>query len=692
MEHPFEYRAHFNAAGQVCHCPWGPRDPEHLGSIKEASKLKWLEDRPDMQQERNQFWLNYIKEGGFANEQTDKLLPWLHREFKKGRILPGKTPFNPTRHMKFKEDGSQWAPEEVVHRAIQWPEEPEVGVDYTPEGQPLGKGAPWAAVQHSDHSQNITPPVVAEWQAMLEEMSKKRQGVDVMQHKVHELWPKLEDFRKWKEAQQRQHLGEVVHKFNDGWTIRQLQNIDEMGDEGERMGHCIGAPEHGCPQRHEEGRSVFASLRDPHNFPHATIELEPHSTEEAPSNSGWQDDGHQFVPRIGPNSRSTQFYGKEDSAPLPEYEKRIDEWLKTHGAPSAEPGGAGPDEEEEEEEPREAAWATTYPPQSIEAYNSLHGEGNYWDHLDEIEEGLDPGESTEWELGDPDWSRIADNFLEGNPAPRPGEEPPEVGHRQEKMEVNEPTPLTRYGPNVYTRQNFYQYLMENDSHRGDFDEELEWQVDPMDPYHNRLMGEYEQAKEKYKNPHGGMGWRPYLPADDPNVNPLFTPNPNAGPVQRADGEQFVRNEDGTVVTRPNQYGQNVFVRPTVYGPEQSPYTYATKRKPLYYRWIFSPQKGVTLGTNSDDHPALVKYHQALGGDINDTDLTHGYASPIGNGWRVTDLDHQPVEDPFIVNQVVRRLNHEDGPQMPSHEGLWRPIEYDWDRLHYGLPREKVGSF
>lgn len=109
-------------------------------------------------------------------------------------------------------------------------------------------------------------------------------------------------------------------------------------------------------------------------------------------------------------------------------------------------------------------------------------------------------------------------------------------------------------------------------------------------------------------------------------------------------------------------------------------------RPLYYRWIYSPSKGVTLGSNQDDHPALVKYHSELGGDINDTDLVHGYASALDGGWRISDLEHKPVEDPYIVQQVVRRLNHEDGPQMRS-EGSWQPSTYDWERLHYGLPQE-----
>lgn len=115
---------------------------------------------------------------------------------------------------------------------------------------------------------------------------------------------------------------------------------------------------------------------------------------------------------------------------------------------------------------------------------------------------------------------------------------------------------------------------------------------------------------------------------------------------------------------------------------------ATSTRPLYYRWVYSPSKGVTLTHNQGVHPALVKYHGDLSGAINDTDLSHGYASHIGNGWRITDLAHKPVEDPYIIQQVVRRLNLEDGPQMRS-ESSWQPSEYDFERLHYGLPQELV---
>ena len=114
------------------------------------------------------------------------------------------------------------------------------------------------------------------------------------------------------------------------------------------------------------------------------------------------------------------------------------------------------------------------------------------------------------------------------------------------------------------------------------------------------------------------------------------------------------------------------------------------RPPMYYRWVFSPVKGVSLGSNNDLHPALVPYHRDLAGKDGGQDLMHGYAYRIGNGWRLTDYEHKPVEDPFIVKQVVHALNAKEGTQ--EHTGAsWHPAEYDWERLHYAVPQEKAAS-
>lgn len=416
MDHPFEHRAHYNSQGEPCHCPWGHDEGgEHLGSVKESSKFDWLQGRPDMQTPEGKNFLRYMKDGGYA-KAADKLLPWIAREWEKGRIaLPHNHEYEPDKPLKYGERSS-------------------------------------FPLEHE-----FTPYEAERTQKNLEEMSKRRQGVDVMQHKIHELMPKVQNFQDWKDSQGRDEMGETLHTFPDGWTVRRLQNPGEYADEGDRMGHCLG--DGGGQNQYSEaganGSKIHVSLRDHKNLPHATMELEP---------AAWGGG-------VDPDTSINEFYGKQDSPPMWEYQERMREWLEPHGVPF-----------EWEENPEAALW-------------------------------------------------------------------------QEE--------------------------------------------------------------------HGG-----------------------------------------------------------------EPVTAATAHRPLYYRWIYSPSKGVTLGSNLDDHPALVKYHSELGGDINDTDLVHGYASALDGGWRITDLEHQPVEDPYIVQQVVRRLNHEDGPQIHS-EGSWQPSKYDWERLHYALPCEEV---
>jgi hypothetical protein len=80
--------------------------------------------------------------------------------------------------------------------------------------------------------------------------------------------------------------------------------------------------------------------------------------------------------------------------------------------------------------------------------------------------------------------------------------------------------------------------------------------------------------------------------------------------------------------------------------------------PLYYRWVFSPASGeVTLAHNLDDDPKL---HGDLAREQNEPGLVHGYAYRIGGGWRLTDWEHRPVEDPYVVAQVMRKLRDEEG--------------------------------
>lgn len=437
MDHPFEHRAHYNAEGKPCHCPWGyDEGGEHLGSVKESSKLDWLKGRPDMQSPEGQKFLDFVGDSNpYAPSylEADKMLPWLAREWKKGRLNLPTDPHD--RRMSYEDQSG--------------------------------------LLNHINAGQ------MKETQAALEEMSKRRQGVDVMQHKVHELVPKVQEFQDWKKVQNREGLGEELHRFPDGWSVRRLNTPEEFEDEGNEMGHCLNEERDRYHDQSENGQRIFVSLRDHKNLPHATMELTPdhwRRGEETANHGGYYDfpgtRSEGWEPQLGPDATIQQFYGKEDAPPLIEYERRMGEWLHPHGVP------------------------------------------------------------------------------------------------------------------------------------------FEWE----------------------ENPEADL-WR---------------------------------EEQG--------------LAPAI----------AAGTQPLYYRWVYSPSKGVTLNSNQDDHPALVKYHTGLSGDINDIDLSHGYASHIGGGWRITDLEHQPVEDPYIVQQVVRRLNHEEGPEIRS-EGSWQPSEFNWDRLHYGIPCEKLGT-
>lgn len=689
MDHPFEHRAHYREDGSICHCPWGDptrpdREREHVGSVKESSKLDWLRSRPDFQPDhkayaRNKHFLDFITKPqatpapheddlpGIANENTDKLLPWLHREFKKGRLLPGwligssdeKHPPHSVPHFRYKTDGSDWYPNDVIYEPEGLEEISEHGSrGVGPNGERIEEneiGAPLATHGAATGTRPLGIGDLERIQTAVEDMSKRGKGIDLMQHKVHELMPKIEDWQSAKEAEQRQHLGDIVHRFPDGWTIRQLRNTAEAQQEGNEMGHCVGTEAHGCPQRLRAGSGIFASLRDPKNIPHATIELTP-SRYDSPNQSEHNDWEMESIPRVGPHSQSVQFYGKEDRAPEIEYENRVNEWLSHEGAPYANPGGGEADPQEPDLEEYEVPGAY-----DVERYLQSQ-DGGYMDWAyDDPEARI--GENTQIYQGLHEWDNIARDYLGGAQRGQGRTPPADPKKRKEAFEAAmHEEQIPEFEEALYNNA--------NESHQHLLEEWENWKQ----PYYHPLTGEFEEG---WRPLNGEPKWKREL------QNPLFKSldeNERKPVDENASAGQYVTNPDTGVMEW--KWREGPWLAPK---QEWRQYTSSVTR-PLYYRWIFSPHKGVTVGTNQDDHPALVKYHPALSGEINDTDLVHGYAAPIGGGWRITDLEHRPVEDPYIVQQVVRRLNHEDPPQIRA-EGSWRASEFDWDRIHYGLPQE-----
>ncbi len=102
---------------------------------------------------------------------------------------------------------------------------------------------------------------------------------------------------------------EVVYKFDNGFTIVDVNTENDLGVEGEKMGHCVGSY---CDDV-ASGRTTIYSLRDARNEPHATIEILP------------------TLPLGRSRSRGTveQIKGKGNAPPVEKYRPMIKQWLET---------------------------------------------------------------------------------------------------------------------------------------------------------------------------------------------------------------------------------------------------------------------------------------------------------------------------------------------------------------------------
>lgn len=78
--------------------------------------------------------------------------------------------------------------------------------------------------------------------------------------------------------------------------------------------------------------------------------------------------------------------------------------------------------------------------------------------------------------------------------------------------------------------------------------------------------------------------------------------------------------------------------------------------PVYFLWVFDPQEGeVHLEHNEGRHAAEHVDHSHLAERIVHPERVHGFAYRIRGGWRVTDWEHRPVDDPFILRKVKSAL-------------------------------------
>lgn len=206
-------------------------------SVREASKIEWLEKQPDKfkdtPQGRSAFHI--LKGMVERNPKADGLAPWIWREAKKGRLVA-------------KNYGDQ---SYFIYNEANQPG----GLILNPSG--LSHLADWF------HSGNQNPT---------------RRGVDIMQLTADDMESKLGEWDAHLRAKQEQadqdklKGGDVVHQYPDGWTLRNLKPED-LDAEGDAMGHCVGG--YGYQDMVRRGERQIYSLRDPQHQPHATMELEP---------------------------------------------------------------------------------------------------------------------------------------------------------------------------------------------------------------------------------------------------------------------------------------------------------------------------------------------------------------------------------------------------------------------------------
>ncbi len=102
---------------------------------------------------------------------------------------------------------------------------------------------------------------------------------------------------------------DVVYKFENGFTIVDVNTENDLEVEGEKMGHCVGSY---CDYV-ASGETIIYSLRDKRNNPHATIEVVPTLP----------------LGRTRSRGRVDQIKGKGNAAPVEKYRPMIKQWLQT---------------------------------------------------------------------------------------------------------------------------------------------------------------------------------------------------------------------------------------------------------------------------------------------------------------------------------------------------------------------------
>jgi hypothetical protein len=463
---------------------------------------------------------------------------------------------------------------------------------------------------------------------------ESRKGVDIMQLDPAAVRGKIEEYDQEimnKEVKEVERDKSVLYEFKDedgnpnGYKIRQVQNGDECRTNGQQMGNCLKDDMHRYPEEVDSGEVAILELLDPRDKPQLSVEVRPVEGKKFPN--GLADPrGGTLVQVQGRDVKP----GTEDllgnQLPKPEYQRMFREFMDTIDV-NDRPG------------------LTTGNPRPISTPRDI-AELRAWDEAgrdEELQWGAD-----RLNVGD-------DYFMDAE------QHPHTHGYIQGYGVENEASaaynvPLRG---RTHTRDGEMDVpqLVRNILNGQEYDQEtLAYVKDVLE-----REGKYEDFQAALSELHPELEQHFYVNVYDPASDPMDDPENRTFQQQWRNWPMTHMFDDLNLTRGPDK--QPVEPPPWVVHPDQMKFEgmpapshlqpQASIKQgiaPVYYRWTFSPRTGVSLGHNEGDLDAFVQYREGS----SDSD-TNGYAYRIGNGWRLTDWEHRPVEDPYVVSQVVRKL-------------------------------------
>ncbi len=289
--------------------PW-----ERTARVIEADAMADLEANKKFRSPAGQAFLAELRR--LHTDKTAEMIPWLAREFRKGRL----------KHGNDLEDMLDWHPAaegltegekyalrdyERYHVGAE-PEPPPLAPDVLYDLDTIGTTLPELhhklkhtgtgtnGLWHWDHNGDgwgVTNETLNHWKDWYDQPD--RRNVPLEQLKIGDMRRELEQYenekaRRMKDeaVEEGRHQGEVVHDYPDGWTLRKLPHGKALdfeawhmrGDPTEENPEgapiCVNWPNY--QSEVEAGHTHIYSLRDPRGKPHVTMELEPTYFERVP--------------------------------------------------------------------------------------------------------------------------------------------------------------------------------------------------------------------------------------------------------------------------------------------------------------------------------------------------------------------------------------------------------------------------